>query len=282
MSLFAKIMVFVNLLLAAGFLAAAGTLLSASEDWKAKYVERDKKALEMEVNLNNQIKADIDKIATVNSQIASKDKELATAIAVTRTQEDQKSQLQKAHDNLMAELAKLADAQRDLQAKLADLNGQIDRTRAELATATTDNGQLKDKVKSQLEQIAQLEQAKDNAEKSMMELEKAKKMVDTQLDDSQTQLAAYKRMYPVLPGAATMQAVKGVVQAADNKVDVYILSLGSKDKIAVGYELTVYRGSEYVTRIVVDKVWDNYSSAHSVTNTKRKDVQPGDEFTNNL
>src|SRR5688572_17356718 len=37
MSLFAKIMVIVNFILAVAFLAAAGTLLGAAEDYKGKY-----------------------------------------------------------------------------------------------------------------------------------------------------------------------------------------------------------------------------------------------------
>ena len=56
MSLFAKIMVVVNLVLAVAFLAAAGTLLGAMEDWKGRYatdtgtLKEDKAALEQQVS----------------------------------------------------------------------------------------------------------------------------------------------------------------------------------------------------------------------------------------
>jgi hypothetical protein len=65
-------------------------------------------------------------------------------------------------------------------------------------------------------------------------------------------------------------------------VDVYILSVGSKDGVKEGYEFTVYRGNEYVATVVVDHAYPNYSAAHTKPGTKKRDAQPGDEAATRL
>ena len=79
-----------------------------------------------------------------------------------------------------------------------------------------------------------------------------------------------------------MKDLRAVVSAADPRADIYILSVGKKDGVEAGYEFTVYRGNEYISTIVVDKVFENYASGTTKKGMKRKDVMPGDEAATRL
>ena len=108
------------------------------------------------------------------------------------------------------------------------------------------------------------------------------KSMTEQLEEKSMTLEMYKKEKGPLTAGVVMKNVKGVVQAADNRVDIYVLSVGSKDGVEPGYEFTVFRGSEYVSTIVIDKVFPNYSSGTTKPGTKRREVQPGDEAATQL
>ena len=131
-------------------------------------------------------------------------------------------------------------------------------------------------------EIARLTQDKETAEKALAAAETAANELREQLDTSSTLLARYKAEKGALSGGVTMASVKGVVQAVDNKVDIYVISVGIKDKVEVGYEFMVYRGSDYVSTIVIDKVFPNYASGRTKPGTKKRDVMAGDECATRL
>ena len=49
-----------------------------------------------------------------------------------------------------------------------------------------------------------------------------------------------------------------------------------------GVEFTVFRGSEYIATIVIDKVFPNYASGRTKAGLKKREVQAGDEAATNL
>ena len=282
MSMFAKIMVVVNFILAVAFLAAAGTLLGAAEDYKGKYEAYKSAATQEKVDLNNQITAAQNKMAEVQGRFNDADKAAKSAESQLKQLQDSNSQLQEANRQTRASLDKLAGAQTDLQSRLADLNKQLDAVRGDLSTSEAARKETDAKNKAQADEIARLTQDKETAEKSLAANEAAMKAINDQLDEKMTLLARYKTEKGSLTGAVAMKDVKGVVQAVDNKVDIYVISVGSKDNVQVGYEFTIYRGSEYVSTIVIDKVFPNYSSGTTKPGTKKQDVRAGDEAATRL
>ncbi len=282
MSLFAKIMVIVNFILAVAFLAAAGTLLGASEDYKAKY---DKSMADMsseQAAHKAQLEKDDANIKAAAQRFADSDKSKAAAEALLKELQNSNTQLANANTQTRADLDKFAEAQKDLQAKQAELNKAIDAQRDELSKSEAARKEGDAKVKAQADEIARLTQANETAEKTAAAAAADSKVVREQLDEKVTLLERYKKEKGPLTGGVNMVAVSGVVQACNNNVDIYIISVGSHDKVEVGYEFTVYRGSEYVSTIVIDKVFPNYASGTTKPGTKKRDVMAGDECTTRL
>ena len=99
----------------------------------------------------------------------------------------------------------------------------------------------------------------------------------------------------LLAGSAYAQATEATVltgsvkseqgqplQGANVVITELNISVGTNDKVQVGYEFTVFRGSEYVSTIVIDTVFANYASGMTKAGTKKRDVQAGDEVATRL
>jgi chromosome segregation ATPase len=282
MSLFAKIMVIVNFILAVAFLAAAGTLLGASEDYKAKYDKAVASMSEEQIKHNAQIEKDIADLNASKGRFSDSEKAKAAAEALLKELQNSSTALANANTQLRADLDKFADSQKDLQAKIAENLKSIDSQRDELSKSEAARKEGDAKVKAQADEIARLAQANETAEKTAAAAAADSKVLREQLDEKVTLLDRYKKEKGQLTGGVTMHAVSGVVQACNNNVDIYIISVGSNDKVEVGYEFTVYRGSEYVSTIVIDKVFPNYASGTTKPGTKKRDVMAGDECTTRL
>ncbi|MCE9581517.1 MAG: hypothetical protein K8T20_03265, partial [Planctomycetes bacterium] len=64
-----------------------------------------------------------------------------------------------------------------------------------------------------------------------------------------------------------------------DKVNLILISVGGKDKVQVGYKFTVYRGSQYVSKLVVDKVEDGWAACRELTDFRKDAVQQGDNVS---
>ena len=65
---------------------------------------------------------------------------------------------------------------------------------------------------------------------------------------------------PPPPPPPPAKPVKGQVLAVDNESGIFLVSLGRKDGLAAGHDLTVYRGDKFVAVVVVDKVFEDKAS----------------------
>jgi chromosome segregation ATPase len=282
MSLFAKIMVVVNFILAVAFLAAAGTLLGAAEDYKGKYEKALADATTERTDLQAQVTAAGKRGDEAQSRFTESEKSLATASAQLKQLSASNDQLSEANRQIRANMDKLAEAQKDLQGKNSEQSATIDKLRGELSTSEAARKEALARGDQLAESLARETQDKETAEKALAAAETAQKDMAETLDSQKTTIERYKREKGDLTGAVSMKDVDGVIQAADNKVDIYILSVGQKDGVEVGYEFTVYRGSDYVATVVVDKVFANHASATTKAGTKRRDINPGDEASTRL
>ena len=276
MSLFAKIMVVVNLILAVVFLASAGTVLNAMESWKAKH-GRDT----TELQASN---ADLE--SQRDAQASAKDRALSAQGASETAKvaaEAKLNVLQNSNDAVMAHNAKLEEqlqtlvnTQQDLQTKNSELQGIIENLRGELARAEGEKRDANAKVETLERSVARLEQQNADAAAALGAAEMAVTAAAEANDRLKTEIAMYNKHFGALPGGVAMKPLDAVVQAVDNANDIFILSVGSNDGVSEGYEFTVHRNGEYIATVVVDKVFANHASAHTKDGLKRKDAQAGD------
>jgi len=276
MSTFAKIMVVVNLILAVLFLASAGTLHGAAESWKKRHDDAVAQKDQNIQALENQVKAKSGELDTARSENRSLDTRASTAEGQLKQLNDSNALLMREIETKNGEIQKLTAAVTDAANSVKDQTGRNEQLSNQLAQATADLAQLKDKLKTSEENLARETARADSSEKATAAAEAQNVSLTNELDASRTLTAAYKAKFGALSDVAVTAAVKGVIQSASAKDDVFVLSVGSKDGVKVGYEFTVSRGSNYVTTIIVDAVYPNNASAHSKSGMKKMDAQAGD------
>ncbi len=281
MSLFAKIMVVVNLIFAVMFLAAAGTFLGAADNWKQKH-STDTADLQSQVDdLKGQVKTADDNITQLKSQNASMGEAKADAESKLTVLQASNQTLKANADNVQASLDTLTAAQTDLQNKLSEQQTEIGRLNDSLSNETARRRDGESKIATLQENLEREDQARKDAVAAMEAAEGANNELNKVNEGLNTVIGLYEKTY----GALSVKAQKpldGVIQSVSNADDIYVISLGEKDGVEVGYQFTVSRGSQYVNVIVVDKVFPNYASARSKKGLKKMDVKAGDSVSNKL
>lgn len=75
--------------------------------------------------------------------------------------------------------------------------------------------------------------------------------------------------------------IEGFVRAVNDQ-DLIEISLGNDDGLRKGHELVVYRGRDYVARVVVREVRTDFAVAEVIPSLKRIPVQKGDRVATKL
>jgi hypothetical protein len=281
MSMFAKIMVVVNLILAVVFLAAAGTLHGATENYKNRLAQevtaRGVDAATATTNIQNRDK----EIASLKEANAAIRERAVAAEGIQKDQAQSMANLSNENARLRGEIATQGTNISELTKSVSDLTSRTEALSNKLATSEAEKAQVASDNATLRENNEREKSRADNAERSVAAAESNNKSLTEQLDRTTTELTGYKKTYPAL-GNASMKAVNGVVAATSAKDDVHVLSVGSKDGVEVGYEFTVFRGSDYVATIVIDAVYPNYSSGRVKGGTKKSDVRAGDSVATRL
>lgn len=276
MSTFAKVMVVVNLILAVLFLSSAGTLHGAAESWQKKYDVIVRSKDDQIAALDSQVKAKDAQVTQAQAEARALDAAKSTAEGQLKMANDGNAVLKGELDTKNGEIAKLQSNLTDVAKAVSDQTARNEQLQTQVAQLTADNGKLKGEVATLTENLAREVARADNAEKGAAALEATNKTQWNDLDSATTQLAAYKAKFGPLADASVEKALAGVINAGDAKADVFIISLGANDGVKVGNEFTVSRGSNYVSTIVIDAVFPQYSSGHTKAGMKKTDAAPGD------
>lgn len=282
MSLFAKIMVVVNLILAVVFLSAAGTFLGAQENWKTQHSTLKTSLEDTIAKKDDQIKAADARADALALNLAEMEKakvaaetQLASDQASMRNLNEANGQLREAIERLSNTYQTVQDANTRLEGEKANLNEKLNAAQSDARDARSETDTANGTIAQQAQQIADLE-------KQVASLEMQATANAETIDAQKTTLALYQATYGDLPAGLTPIDVAGRIQAVDNEMDIFVISVGERDKVAVGHEFTVYRGNDYVSTIVVDQVFPNSASCHTKKGMKKSDVKAGDEVATRL
>jgi len=80
-----------------------------------------------------------------------------------------------------------------------------------------------------------------------------------------------------LVGDPLLKRVVGHLRTCDETSGAYEVDIGSKAGVQAGAELAVFRGSEYVTTLVVRRASDDRATCREKPGTRKKTPEPGDE-----
>jgi len=269
MSMVAKILIVLNLILAVAVMGAAGAYLNSAENWKKQY--RDTKdRLEKEIvelrDRNTKTQSSLDEANRGKAAaITAKD----TAEVAMKQAADANAVLQKKLDDLVASNQTTAAKMADLETGLRQAREQNDKLLGEKKTADDDRRAAMEAKNAAETEQKRLQNEVDNLTGMLDAAQKNGAALAEANEALSSENIQWRTKYPGGIGAASVP-VKGMVLASDPKSDIYLISVGTKDQVKVGDELTVYRGDQFVAVVVVDKVFDDKASVM----TKREGGKP--------
>jgi hypothetical protein len=83
----------------------------------------------------------------------------------------------------------------------------------------------------------------------------------------------------VLKDLRTPPKIDGTVVGTSDKVNLVVVSAGEEDGVRVGFEFTVYRGSEYVGKLIVEKTFPRQAACRILAEMTRGKITKGDRVS---
>lgn len=279
MSVVAKILIVLNLLLAVVFLGSSATYLGAKETWKKKHgvlkVQTDAEISELKQQrdtLDGKFRAQGVETATVQN-------DLTEVLSKYSTKEDQYKDIVQKYATLEKELQGLTQIKDNIVKQNQDLTDQKNAALAEKETALSEKRQAIQAENSAVTEQRRLQDQVNDGEDMIAELEKRSVVLSDTIEGLQMQLRVYVKKFGTVAEIATAPALAAKVSAVNNDLNIIVLSIGRDDMVKPGYEFTIYRGQEFVAKVVIDKVDKDFCSGYSRKELEQTDIEVGDEAT---
>ncbi len=130
-----------------------------------------------------------------------------------------------------------------------------------------DRGNLDDRLASIERRLLELEAASG----------KADSVKDTGRPDGGVPRVGPAGVAPLPSGP--MPEISGAIVGVSDRLDLVVINRGEDDGVRIGFLFTVYRGSGYVARMAVEKVYPNQAVGRIVPGSGRDEPKPGDQAT---
>lgn len=284
MSTLGKVLVFLNLILAAAFLASSIFLLRQQETWRTKF-EAEKVAHKSDVDTREKqiddTKKDLD---GQRSETARRAQEAEALRAENGQLKTQVTELVGYRDKTVKDIQSLATNFETLRKNNEDLQKQVDENRKSLDAMREERNAAKKAQEDAENKLAQSEEGSkqlDATKNSLME--QVKKMSDD-LRRADNALAVYAERtgIPISEVAIAPPLISGNVVAADMGTKILQLNVGSDAGVKRGFGFAIYRGGEYKGEAVVEDVQAKFATARVVKLVSGKSVGVGDQATTRL
>jgi DNA repair exonuclease SbcCD ATPase subunit len=282
MSVIAKIFVVLNLVLAVVFLGSAATFLGEKETWRLKYeketADLGQKIADLNINLQ-QANANYSDQRGLAEQFRNENTELKTQL---EAKEAEVGDIRENHNQLLGQFERLSGTANDLQRTIDQLNEDKNRLIDEKDSAFAERRAAVEEKNDATAEQQRLERQILDLQDQMAEVEKNMNDVSQKLADTELVVAAYEDKFGKLGDVIGVPLIKGAVMAVNSELNIVLLSVGRDDKVQPGYEFTIYRGSEYIATVVIDKVEKDHCSGYSKKEIQRMDIEKGDQATTRL
>ncbi|MBU1087002.1 MAG: hypothetical protein KKD05_05715 [Candidatus Omnitrophica bacterium] len=178
---------------------------------------------------------------------------------------------------------------------MAKFNGKMEliaSLKSKLAKEEKDNSRISEKlnkVNSEFDdvktQLGQIRMAKEALENRIIQLKRKKEMVDSveletivvdqnsNMSVQATGAQSESLLYKPLPQPAKLE---GQVLVVNKEFAFVVVNIGEKDGIKNSEILTVFRGTEILGKVQVERIYDTMSSAVILPEQTFKDIQEGD------
>lgn len=281
MSNVAKFLIVLNLILAAVFVGSAANYLG-QKDYVQHGLEADKADLQSKLSKlqgeYNTLDGKNKELSAANSALTTKAGELDTARAGLKGQNDQlaaaHSALTEQHTHAMQALDALNNTLKAAQAQITTLSGERD---AQVKKAEAE-AEARTKAEAVLAQAKQQLDAETAAKNDAMALVAE---TNRKSQEQAAELEAWRAAYPdVSKGNAQAAIPPAKVLAADNTMDIVVISVGESSGVKRGNQYVLSRGNKYVATIKITDVQADKATGMVVKGMKQIAINPGDVVSN--
>jgi predicted nucleic acid-binding Zn-ribbon protein len=287
MSLLAKIFIVMQTVLIMVYLGMTATLYQHRRDWRTSYQKLKHRYTTSVSRAQKEIQALRTYVQSKDELITSKQREVVSL----KSSLDQQVALAQRNNQLY----------QDKTTEFNQLNQNFTNLSRNLSDANTRNKQLDDR-KAELEgllevatnrretaegQVARLTTLNTNLEQDLGDLR-------TQFADTRQKLREKELLISMVEGSGVdiellvpgppVPAIDGNVVAIKTDVNppLVLLSVGQDDRVERGFHFSIYRGSKFVGKVVVERVLRDSAGCRVLFTADGQQIQPGDNAATRL
>jgi septal ring factor EnvC (AmiA/AmiB activator) len=283
MSTMSKVFVVLNLVLALFLVGSVASILSNGEDWRKKCTTAEDKA-----------KADLSAATEKYSKLDGVRQNLDNSV---RSLENQKSDLDSQLQTQKATADQFRNDNNQLRNSVDAINTSLKAVQGELGDTQTRNKELLASNETLKKETADAKKAQMDAEDDRARIEGDLKRATDDVAEKERQLSIVTKERDnkaamldalVKAGVDVPKIIGNNVPLIEGKIsdvgpNFVVLSVGEKDSVQIGYTFDVYRGGDYIGRVIVDMVRPETSTARvTMKNPKGLEFQRMDNATTRL
>jgi DNA repair exonuclease SbcCD ATPase subunit len=285
MSTMSKVFVVLNLVLSLFLVGTNASILSKNDEYKNKYEKSEadrtaeKTAAEKKLSDVNGAKALVDQENRgLQNQKSDIDSQLQAQKSISEQVRNDNNQLRNSVDAINTAVKALQSELADVQTRnkaLMDSNDALKKETADAKKAQMDAEEDRARIEGDLKRATD-----DVAEK-----ERQLKTVSDDRDNKAATLEALVKLGIDVPAMVgnNVALIEGKVSAVGPNSSFVVLSVGQNEGVKVGFAFHVYRGADYIGRVVVDNVLPDSATARvTFKNSKGLDFQAMDNATTRL
>jgi len=281
MSVIAKILIVLNLVLAVVFLGASATFLGQQEAWKTKH-DKLQASTSAEINdLNTQLETARQRASAQEILAGQRQGEIDSLKATLQSREEDYAKIQESHNTLLGQYERLSQTYKDAVALTESLTQEKNNLVNEKDAALTAKREAIDAKNAAETEQKRLEGELEASQMTTAETAKRLNELSEQHESQTILLEAYVEKYGALSDVMNPPTIRAKITAVNNSLNIVMLSVGRDDEVKVGYAFTVYRGNQYIGKVIIDKVEADYASGYSVKELEAdgQSIQVGDDAT---
>ena len=280
MSTVAKILVVVNLVLAAAFLMSASNFLGRQENWRRKWDKLD-------VETKAQIASLLEKNKEAGEQFDALDQQTRAVQASNQGLKKENNQLNSQNDLLKQSWQETSSQLTRAAAALQKSQETIKSNRELIDGLQTERGTLREAVQAALEQkeaaVRNLNEKEIQFENLLTEKQALESRIEELKNENRSlRLSAENAIAKLGSNADTpldQPDLLGQVIAVAPEGDLAIISLGAEDGVKRGFRLTISRGQKFVGELEITRVEAKQAAGRVNPTLSAGPIQRGDRVT---
>lgn len=288
MSLLAKILVVLQTVLALVFLGVQATLYYHAQDWRLAFErlrERHVTVLKEKQQSYETLKADK---GVLEESLSKRVQEVKDAMDNSQRAEDKSREYQGQLSDEKRKYDELSSTHQTLAGTVKEKDDDNKKLREENDRVTADRDTFRDNAAKAEAQVARLLHVRTALEKDLTQIRKdytdaKQKAIDLQLVLDELERAGVP-VGTIVLNYKPVPPIKGKVAGVKTDISpaLVVLTVGVDDKVEKGYHFTVYRGSQFIGKVVVEKVMADAAGARVLLLAPGQQIQAGDDAATRL